>query len=138
MVKGHSSTDGGATWKYVEQSKEATTVNLTNSAESDNSPNQSYANALNFGDAFSNGSSITSVEGLGQRVISIILVVIGGLSVIAIIIGGIFYISSGGDEKKSERGKKTLIYAIIGIVVAASGWAILSLILDIISQIIAH
>lgn len=40
----------------------------------------------------------------------------GALAVLFIILGGIQYITSAGDPKKVETAKKTLTYAIIGLI----------------------
>ena len=43
---------------------------------------------------------------------------IGGLSVLMIVVGGVIYITAVGDDKRSEMGRNTVKFAIIGIVVA--------------------
>src|SRR5688572_12176011 len=49
--------------------------------------------------------------------ISIFLAVIAVVAAAFIVIGGVQYISSRGDEQQAERGKKTVIYAVIGLIV---------------------
>jgi hypothetical protein len=45
-----------------------------------------------------------------------------------LIVGGIKYTTSGGDPKSVESAKKTLTYAILGMVLVASAYLILRLI----------
>lgn len=45
-------------------------------------------------------------------------ILIGFASFIGIVVGGLQYISSAGDDAKAEKGKKTLIYSAVGIVLA--------------------
>jgi predicted benzoate:H+ symporter BenE len=52
------------------------------------------------------------------NVLSIVFAVLGGISVIMIIIGGIKYAGSQGDPAGTAKAKNTIIYAIIGVVVA--------------------
>ena len=52
-----------------------------------------------------------------MRVIEILLSIAGLLAVIFLIVGGFRYITAGGNEESAESGKKTIINAIIGIVV---------------------
>lgn len=54
-----------------------------------------------------------------KQVIEILSFVVGVASVIAIISGGFKYITSGGDAGKVSNAKSTLIYAMIGIAIAA-------------------
>lgn len=51
--------------------------------------------------------------------INILSVVVGIVSVIMIIIGGIKYATSSGDANNISSAKNTIMYAIIGLVVAA-------------------
>lgn len=71
---------------------------------------------------FGNGGIIT-------RVINTILFVVGILSVIMIIYGGIKYSTSGGDAPKVTSAKNTIMYAIIGLIVAILSYAIVNFII---------
>jgi len=59
----------------------------------------------------------TNITDLLLRIINIMLAVAGLVAVVFLIIGGFRYITAGGNEEASEAGKKTIINAIIGIVV---------------------
>ncbi|MCL2037520.1 pilin [Candidatus Saccharibacteria bacterium] len=59
-----------------------------------------------------------------QQVINIMLFIIGILSVIMIIWGGISYVLSRGDPEKVKNAKNTIIYAIVGLIVAILAFAI--------------
>lgn len=50
--------------------------------------------------------------------------IIGLLALIAMIVGGIMVLSSGGDPAKAAKGKKTIMYGIIALVVAALSYGI--------------
>lgn len=75
-------------------------------------------------------SSATSLTGgiLGN-VINILLFLAGTIAVIMIIIGGIRYITSDGDANKAGQAKNTIIYAIIGLVVAVLSYGIVAFVL---------
>ena len=57
-----------------------------------------------------------------------ILGFVGMIAVLMLIWGGVTYLTSAGDESKAETGKKTLTYAIIGIVIAGLAYAIVNVI----------
>lgn len=61
--------------------------------------------------------------GIFQVVTNILLFLIGAVSVIMLIIGGIRYVVSGGDSNAVSAAKNTILYAIIGIVVAFLAYA---------------
>jgi len=57
------------------------------------------------------------------------LYIIGALSVLMLIYGGIRYTISGGDEKSVTSAKNTILYAVVGIVVALMAYAIVNFVL---------
>lgn len=65
-----------------------------------------------------------------QRVINIMLWVVGVLSVIMLIVGGVRYIISGGQKDSVTAAKNTILYAIIGLLVAVFAYAIIRFVLS--------
>lgn len=61
----------------------------------------------------------TSVNTLAKDIISILSILVGIAAVIMVIYGGFRYVASGGDAGKVAAAKSTLIYALIGLAVAA-------------------
>jgi hypothetical protein len=74
----------------------------------------------------------TTVEGEGgvfQTITNVLLFIIGAISVIMLIIGGIRYVVSGGDSSAVTSAKNTILYAIVGIVVALLAYALVNFVL---------
>lgn len=69
-------------------------------------------------------SSAVEPENIVQKVVDIILFVLGALAVIMIIVGGFRYVTSGGDSNKLTSAKNTILYAVIGLIVALFAYAI--------------
>lgn len=67
--------------------------------------------------------------GIFQTVTNILLFLVGAISVIMLIIGGIRYVISGGDQAAVTSAKNTILYAIIGIVVAFLAFAAVSFVI---------
>lgn len=59
-----------------------------------------------------------------NRILETFTFVIGSLAVLMIIVGGVRYTVSGGDEKNVKAAKNTIIYAVVGLVVAILAYAI--------------
>lgn len=53
-----------------------------------------------------------------QRILSLVFVILGAISVLMIVIAGIKYSASQGDPQAISKAKGTIIYAIIGLIVA--------------------
>ncbi len=65
-------------------------------------------------------------NGAFRTISNVLLFLIGAISVIMIIIGGIRYTTSNGDPGAVKGAKDTILYSIIGIIVAILGFAIVS------------
>ena len=63
-------------------------------------------------------------------VINLILGILGIVAVIMIIIGGIRYTTSGGDSAGIKSARDTIIYAVVGLVIAILSFAIVNFVLD--------
>lgn len=63
--------------------------------------------------------SNNAVSGIIKNGIQILVIIAGIISVIMIIIGGLKYITSSGDAQAVASAKRTLIYAIVGLVIVA-------------------
>jgi multisubunit Na+/H+ antiporter MnhB subunit len=60
--------------------------------------------------------------------IDLLLYAIGIISVIMIIIGGIRYTTSNGDSSQITGAKNTILYAVVGLIVAILAYAIVGFI----------
>lgn len=65
-----------------------------------------------------------------KSVINVILGLVGVVAVVALIFGGISFIVSQGDPGKVAKARSTIIYSIVGIVVALLAFAIVNFVLD--------
>ncbi len=70
-----------------------------------------------------------TVDSLASSVTNILLWVAGVAAVIAIVIGGIMYITSAGDEKRVQSAKNTILYAVVGMIIALLAWGIASFVI---------
>jgi hypothetical protein len=61
-----------------------------------------------------------------RNIVNILLFVIGLVAVIMIIIGGLRYVLSGGDQSAVTGAKNTILYAVIGLIVALLAYAIVN------------
>lgn len=62
-------------------------------------------------------------------VINIALVIIGSVSVLIIVLAGIRYTISRGDPQAINKSKNTIIYAVLGLVIAMSAGGIVNFVL---------
>jgi len=64
-----------------------------------------------------------------NTIINVIIGVVGFVAVVIIIMGGISYTTSAGDPGKVKKAKDTILYGIVGLVIALLAFAIVNFIL---------
>ncbi|GEM_PF-544639 len=89
--------------------------------------------ATSDGNICTEATSLTLNEIVSQ-VISTIIYIIGIVAVIMIILGGIHYATSQGDPAKVKKGKDTILYGIIGLVIAILAYAIVNFVLEALNR----
>ena len=62
-------------------------------------------------------------------VVNVLLFIIGAIAVIVIIIGGLKYVTSDGDSAKVKSAKDTILYAIVGIIIALLAYALVNFVI---------
>jgi hypothetical protein len=75
-------------------------------------------------------NSLFGPEGVATKVITALNVLVGIAAVIMIIVGGLRYITSSGDPAKLNSAKNTIIYACIGVAIAAMSQVIVAFVVN--------
>ena len=75
-------------------------------------------------------TELVGVDGVFTQITNTILYAVGIISVIMLIYGGLRYVISGGDSKKVTDAKNTIMYAIIGLVIAILAFAIVNFVIN--------
>lgn len=76
--------------------------------------------------ANSQAQSLFNQGGAFTLISNILIFLVGAVAVIMLIWGGLQYVISAGDQKRVESAKNTILYSIIGIVIAILAFAIVS------------
>lgn len=64
-----------------------------------------------------------------KTLVNVLLYVLGAVSVIVIVISGFFYATSGGDAALITKSKNTLLYAVVGLIVALLAYAVVNFVI---------
>lgn len=100
-----------------------------------------------FKDQFTVGSGSNTINIIGDspmfcsasdlilKVIDYALIMSGTITVLFLIIGGFWYLTSAGNEEQAEKGKKTLINSVIGLVVIILAFTIVRIVAATISSV---
>lgn len=65
-----------------------------------------------------------------RTITNVLLFILGAIAVIMIIIGGIRYATSNGESSHIKSAKDTILYSVIGLVVAILAYAIVNFVVD--------
>lgn len=76
------------------------------------------------------GASQDDFKKIMKTIINTALVVIGMIAVIMIVIGGVKYVVSNGEAQQIQSAKNTILYSVIGLVIAVSAFPIVNFVLD--------
>lgn len=93
------------------------------------------ANNLTLGEGVNSARSdeqptnLFGAGGVFQTVTNVLLFIIGAVSVIMLIIGGVRYTISQGDSSAVTSAKNTILYAIVGLVVAILAYAVVNFVI---------
>ena len=68
----------------------------------------------------------TDANPLIVSVVNLLLYIVGIVAVIMIIVGGMKYLTSSGDSGKVTSAKNTVVYAVVGLVVAIFSWVVVN------------
>ena len=75
---------------------------------------------------FGNGGVITTIT-------NVLLFIAGALAVIMLIVGGLRYATSGGNASSVTAAKNTILYAIVGLIIAFLAFAVVNFVLNAIT-----
>ncbi len=64
-----------------------------------------------------------------HSVLQIFFAVLAALAVLFVVIGGLRYTASGGDPKAMQEAKNTILYAVVGLIVAILAEVIVTFVL---------
>lgn len=100
---------------------------------SDTTPTSGGLNATNGANCAQGDNTSSNLfsgdNAIFKTITNVLLFLIGAVSVIMLIIGGIRYTISQGDSSAVTSAKNTILYAIIGIIVALLAYAIVNFVL---------
>lgn len=74
-------------------------------------------------------SQKSDLMGTISVIINVIIGIIGLVAVVVIILGGFQYMTSSGDSTKVKKAKDTILYGIVGLVIALLAYAIVNFVL---------
>lgn len=69
-------------------------------------------------------------SGIFTSITNLMLFVVGAISVIMIIIGGLRYVVSGGNSGNITAAKNTILYAVVGLIIAIMAYAVINFVLE--------
>jgi len=84
----------------------------------------------NANTALCKGRNEDQLPAMIKNIVNVLLYVLGAVSVIVIIMAGIFYTLSAGESAQVTKAKNTLLYAVVGLIVAILSYAIVNFVID--------
>lgn len=100
-------------------------INLvTSNAHAVNCPGGGIQNTYAECGMHEGDSGASGLDEQVRHIINGVLYVVGVLAVVMVIVGGVKYTTSGGDQAAVTSAKNTILYGIVGLVIAILAYAI--------------
>lgn len=80
------------------------------------------------------GSGNDNLESIFLTVVNTLLFIVGAISVMMLVIGGLRYVVSAGDQNAVQGAKNTILYAIVGLVIAFLSFAAVNFVVREVSE----
>lgn len=74
-------------------------------------------------------TNLFGMGGMFQTVSNVLLFLVGAIAVVMIIYGGIRYVLSGGDSNNVSAAKNTILYALVGVIVAILAYSVVNFVI---------
>ncbi|HSE61929.1 MAG TPA: pilin [Candidatus Saccharimonadales bacterium] len=78
------------------------------------------------GTSCSNASGQSDLMTTIRNISNVLLFILGTIAVVMVIIGGIRYVTSNGEQNQISSAKDTIMYAMIGLVLALAAYAVVN------------
>ncbi len=72
---------------------------------------------------------VQATDSLLQTILQIVFGMAGTIAVLVITIAGLQYVISQGDPQKTAKAKDTILYAVIGLAVAVTGYGLVTFVI---------
>lgn len=112
----------------------ATTIVVTSNVLDNQAHAEGAADLIQKGADSTGQKDSRSAGDLAKDFVNIMLFAVGILAVIMLIWGGIRYVLSGGDSGAVSSAKKTILYAVVGLIVAILAYAIVNFVITTIAK----
>jgi hypothetical protein len=73
---------------------------------------------------------VTADNGSLHSVLSFIFAIIAALAVLMIVIAGLRFVTGSSSPQETTKARNTIIYALIGLLIALAAWSIVSFVLN--------
>ena len=80
------------------------------------------------------GANGDDLNGFLANIASILTFIIGAVAVIMIIVGAIKYVTANGDQSQISSAKNTILYSIVGLILAIAAGGIVVFVLERVGQ----
>jgi hypothetical protein len=91
--------------------------------------NLSIQDGANSAKGVDQAATLFGATGIFTTISNVMLFAVGAVSVVMVIIGGLRYVISGGNSGNITAAKNTILYAVVGLVIAIMAYAIINFVI---------
>ena len=102
------------------------TSNTTSTGSGCSSAKECISSGVN---SVGNTGGSADIGAIIKTVVNVLLFVLGAISVIMIVVGGFKYVTSQGESSSLSSAKNTILYSVVGLVIAICAYGIVNFVL---------
>jgi hypothetical protein len=91
--------------------------------------NLTISDGANSARGVDQATTLFGSAGIFTTISNVMLFLVGAISVIMIVVGGLRYVISGGNSGNITAAKNTILYAIVGLIIAIMAYAIINFVI---------
>lgn len=76
------------------------------------------------------GEEDAKIGDVAKNIINVVITVLGLVAVLFVVIGGVNYTTSQGDPQKTKKARDTILYAILGVILAVLAYTIVNFVIS--------
>jgi hypothetical protein len=104
-------------------------MNLLLHIIADSSPLSPICPKTGGSDSYCGLPTPTANPGTVHEIFQIVLGILGGVALLVIVIAGLRFITSAGDPQKAAHARTTIIFALLGLIIAIAAYSIITFII---------
>lgn len=107
----------------------------TAEVDTGNTTDTSSTKSVKLNNPLTGNTTGIAISTLSGRIIKAILGLVGSVSLLMFVIGGFLWLTSAGNEERVKKGRQTIVWAALGLIIVFSSYAVLKFLFEALNKL---